>query len=111
MYLLDVFTQKFALSDPNPKATNSPSGSVTPDLGPVKVTIVAPTTDEKTSTNTNNSGKSSTTTTSSGPTDSSAHIAGPPTVVAFGGALTELPGTTHDTTDKDATSGTIFFAD
>src|SRR6202022_605378 len=96
--ILDVFTQKFALSDPNPKTTTAQSSTVTPDLGPVKVTIVAAPTEEKTPTSTSNSNKPATTNQTVA-TDGSHHIPGPPTVAAFGGALSERDGLT----DSDAT--------
>ena len=45
------------------------------------------------------------------PTNSNAHIPGPPAAVAFGGLIRELDGKTNDTTDLDTAKGQVNYAD
>ncbi|MDB5640373.1 MAG: hypothetical protein JWP51_5281, partial [Bradyrhizobium sp.] len=107
----DVFAQKFTdNSNPNTKTASS-SGSSSPDTTQSQ-------SGHQGDTSTKTDGPTVTVTVKAAndadggdPTIAGQHIAGPPTVTAFGGHLTELAKTTGDTTDKDATFGTIFFAD
>jgi VCBS repeat-containing protein len=109
--ITDVFAQKFTDNTNSNTKTASSTGSSTPDNQQIQIAHQG---DDSNKTGT--ATVTVTVTASNGPgsgppVDPNAHVPGGPTVIAGGGAVTEIPGTTNDKIDKDAISGPIFFAD